>query len=253
MLRPPHLGRRAIILRSAGLALTAIVFAASASATAQQTIHSTEDRRIAVRVSPIDGFIAEASARFGIPERWLRAVMQAESAGNPRAVSRAGAMGLMQIMPATWRELRARYGLGSDPFDPRDNIFAGAAYLREMYDRFGSPGFLAAYNAGPERYARHLATGRPLPRETRAYIASLAPLIGGSSAPSLQVGAPVLTADWRAAPLFVARIDQRSGDPSGANDPAADQLSDRSPDADTPQSDEPSSGMFVRPRAEGSE
>ena len=53
-------------------------------------------------------------------------------------------MGLMQIMPKTWTELRARYGLGADPYDPHDNILAGAAYIRELHDRYGSPGFLAA-------------------------------------------------------------------------------------------------------------
>ena len=72
-------------------------------------------------------------------------------------------MGLMQIMPKTYAELRARHRLGPDAYDPRDNILAGAAYLREMLDRYGSPGFLAAYNAGPLRYDQHLATGRPLP------------------------------------------------------------------------------------------
>lgn len=238
------------------LTASAVLFALSGcanapAADAQDTLPLRSET--AEQGTQIDTFIAEASQRYRIPERWIRAVMRAESAGNDRAVSHAGAMGLMQIMPATWAELRARYGLGSDPFDPRDNILAGTAYLREMYDRFGSPGFLAAYNAGPERYARHLGTGSPLPRETRAYIASLAPLIGGSSAPPLQAGAPVLTVDWRVAPLFVARIDRRSGDPSGANDPAADQLSDRSPDADTPLSDDLSNSLFVRPRAEGSE
>ena len=107
------------------------------------------------RASPADpyaGHIAEAARRFGIPEAWIRAVMHVESRGDVRAISSAGAMGLMQIMPATWLELRARYGLGSNPYDPRDNIMAGAAYLREMHDRYGSPGFLAAYNAGPGRY-----------------------------------------------------------------------------------------------------
>src|SRR3546814_8097036 len=99
--------------------------------------------------------------------------MRAESAGDVRAVSHAGAMGLMQIMPATWTYLRGRYGLGDDPYHVRDNIIAGTAYLRELHDRFGSPGFLAAYNAGPGRYEQHLETGRPLPRETRAYLAIL--------------------------------------------------------------------------------
>ena len=61
-------------------------------------------------------------------------------------------MGLMQLMPGTWVELGVRYGLGPDSFDPRDNVFAGTAYLREMHDRFASAGFLAAYHAGPSRY-----------------------------------------------------------------------------------------------------
>jgi len=83
----------------------------------------------------------------------------------------------MQIMPKTWAELRARHGLGADPYDPHDNIMAGAAYIRELSDRYGAPGFLAAYNAGPGRYERHLAKGRPLPAETQAYVATLAPMI----------------------------------------------------------------------------
>ncbi len=87
-------------------------------------------------------FIAEASARFAVPARWIRAVMQVESAGDEHATSSRGAMGLMQLMPDTWVELSVRDGLGLDPFDPRDNILAGTAYLKEMHDRFGSAGFL---------------------------------------------------------------------------------------------------------------
>ena len=123
-------------------------------------------------------FIAEASARFAVPARWIRAVMQVESAGDEHATSSRGAMGLMQLMPGTWVELSVRYGLGLDPFDPRDNILAGTAYLKEMHDRFGSAGFLAAYHAGPARYEQHLATGQPLPPETTAYIAAVTPLFG---------------------------------------------------------------------------
>ncbi|PZU47958.1 MAG: lytic transglycosylase [Sphingomonas sp.] len=123
--------------------------------------------------------ITEASRRFGVPEAWIAAVMQAESGGrtvlNGRPItSRAGAMGLMQVMPATYAELRSAHGLGPDPHAPRDNILAGTAYLKAMHERFGYPGLFAAYNAGPARYAEHLATGRPLPAETRAYIAQLA-------------------------------------------------------------------------------
>ena len=84
--------------------------------------------------------ITEASRRFDLPEPWLRSVIHAESGGNAQAVSPKGAIGLMQVMPDTFADLRTRYGLGADPFDPRDNILAGAAYLREMLDRFGEAG-----------------------------------------------------------------------------------------------------------------
>ena len=137
------------------------------------------------------GYIAEASARFGVPEEWIRRVMRAESGGrtvlNGRPItSRAGAMGLMQLMPGTWAEMRAAYRLGFDPHDPRDNILAGTAYLRAMYDRFGYPGLFAAYNAGPARYARHLTTGRRLPAETVAYVSTVAgvPPQGSATAPA---------------------------------------------------------------------
>lgn len=159
---------------------------------------------------PFAAPIAEAAQRFGIPDGWIAAVMRAESAGDSRAVSHAGAQGLMQVMPATWDYLRARYRLGSDPFDPRDNILAGAAYLREMYDRYGTiPAMLAAYNAGPDRYDEHLATGRPLPAETRAYVDQLAPALGVATQPVYAPGAPPRPPDWREAPLFVPRSNDR--------------------------------------------
>jgi len=122
--------------------------------------------------------IAEASQRLGVPAHWIRAVIQAESAGDTGTVSPKGAMGLMQVMPGTYEELRFRYHLGADPYEPRNNILAGAAYLLEMHNRFGPDGFLAAYNAGPGRYEDYLKSGRPLPEETRNYVAALAPVIG---------------------------------------------------------------------------
>ena len=105
--------------------------------------------------------------------------MQAESDGDPRAVSKRGAIGLMQVMPATWQELQDRYSLGADPYDPHDNVIAGTAYLREMYDRYGPDGFLVAYNAGPRRYEASRNGGAPLPVETERYVAILKPLIEG--------------------------------------------------------------------------
>jgi soluble lytic murein transglycosylase-like protein len=149
-------------------------------------------------------FIAEASARFAVPASWIRAVMQIESGGDRRATSPRGALGLMQLMPNTWVQLSARYGLGPDPFDPRGNIFAGAAYLKEMHDRFGSAGFLAAYHAGPWRYEQHLATGRPLPSKATAYVAAVTSLLNNEQGEHAAVdGRGALS--WREAPLFVER------------------------------------------------
>jgi soluble lytic murein transglycosylase-like protein len=127
--------------------------------------------------------VAEASAASGLPAAWIEDVILAESGGDRFAVSRAGARGLMQLMPATWAELRARLGLGPDPFDVRDNVLAGAAYLRELFDRFGPSGFLAAYNAGPARYAAAAAGRARLPRETVEYVEGLALRPDGRTAP----------------------------------------------------------------------
>ena len=90
-------------------------------------------------------------------------------------------MGLMQVMPGTYGELRERYDLGDDPFHPRDNILAGVAYMREMYDIYGSPGFLAAYNAGPGRLDDYLTNNRGLPDETRKYVAMIGPNLAGDA------------------------------------------------------------------------
>lgn len=157
-------------------------------------------------IEPFGEYVAEASQRFGISASWIRAVMRAESGGNVRAVSPKGAMGLMQIMPATWAELRARHGLGTNPYDPRENILAGAAYLRELHDRYGSPGFLAAYNAGPGRYENHLLTGRPLPDETQAYVATITPRIGDAQV-SDAVTVVSVAGSWMVAPIFLAPDD----------------------------------------------
>ena len=127
--------------------------------------------------------IVEASARFGIDRRWIEAVMRAESGGRTiwrgrPTTSSAGAMGLMQLMPGTWADMRRQYGLGPDPHDPHDNIIAGTAYLAAMHIRFGYPGLFGAYHAGPARYADYLSVGRPLPPETRAYMATITAALG---------------------------------------------------------------------------
>lgn len=175
-------------------------------------------------VHPYAGHVAEASRRFGIPEAWIWSVMRVESAGNPAATSHAGAMGLMQVMPGTYAELRTRYRLGLNAYDPRDSILAGTAYLRQMHDRYGSAGFLAAYNAGPGRWEDYVSRGRPLPGKTVAYMARLAPMVGGSAASSPTVVVQVDRFAWRHASLFAALSDDASQAASGQvdDDPGAD-------------------------------
>ncbi|MBB2204444.1 transglycosylase SLT domain-containing protein [Gluconacetobacter takamatsuzukensis] len=128
-------------------------------------------------------YIADASTRFSVPQAWVRAVIQQESGGHEYLngqpiTSSAGAMGLMQLMPQTYADMQDQNGLGPDPYEPHDNILAGTAYIRLMYDRYGAPGFLAAYNAGPQRLDDYLQTGRPLPNETVNYLASITPNLG---------------------------------------------------------------------------
>jgi hypothetical protein len=149
----------------------------------------------------VDSLVDEASRRFSIPAPWIRSVMQVESAGDADSLSPKGAMGLMQIMPGTYTALRQAFGLGADPYQPRDNIMAGAAYLREMLDLYGTSGFLAAYNAGPARYEEHLATGEPLPEETQIYLSWLGPMLSGAQVASISATANPVT--WMTAPLFI--------------------------------------------------
>ena len=153
---------------------------------------------------PIADYVAEASQRFGIPAAWIRAVMRVESAGEVGVTSSAGAMGLMQVMPQTYATLRARLGLGANAYDPHDNIMAGAAFLREMHDRYGDAGFLAAYNAGPARYEEFRAGGRGLPSETILYMARLGPMLGVNGGVMLAGNVSSVAAAPEAAPIFVS-------------------------------------------------
>lgn len=161
---------------------------------------------------PYAPIIAEAAQRFGLPDAWIVAVLRAESDGDPRAVSPKGARGLMQLMPQTWVELRARYGLGGDVFDPHDNITAGAAFLRELFDRYGAPGFLAAYNVGPARYDAYRAGRQSLPAETIAYVAAVTARINSRGAERPPARGPRSPPSWTHAPLFAVR--SINGDPS---------------------------------------
>jgi hypothetical protein len=144
--------------------------------------------------------IADAAKRFKIPAAWIRNVMRSESAGRTvlhgqPIQSNKGALGLMQVEPGTYAEMAAQYRLGNDPFDPRDNIYAGAAYLRWLHGKYGFPAMFAAYNAGPGQLEYHLHHGAPLPQETRLYVAGITRALrmgtdwlGGSS--NLTVTAP---------------------------------------------------------------
>lgn len=190
-------------------ALIALAFACPAAVHAQAGSVSSQAQRI-----DIAPHVREASQRFGIPEHWIYAVIRIESAGRTRAVSSAGAMGLMQLMPGTWARQRDRFALGSDPFDPRDNIMAGTSYLREMYDRYGAAGFLAAYNAGPGRYEAWLGGRRSLPLETRRYVAKIAPMLQAerifvaAAQPPMSEALPAFTAQ-KATPLIPSETNEQ--------------------------------------------
>lgn len=200
--------------------------------------------------APYAGYVAEAARRFAIPERWIRAVMQVESRNDPSAISPKGAMGLMQIMPGTWNELRARHDLGEDAFNPRNNILAGAAYLAELHDLYGSPGFLAAYNAGPGRYEKHLVTGDPLPQETIDYIANLVPMIDTEAAPTVRIVVRSRGNEWANAPLFFVQQGDINRDNSALSGRLSKPSADGTPIVDLSALAPASSGLFVR-RAPG--
>ena len=200
----PASGRGGICHRMLLLLLSGLFLPVTAT---QPLLAQTDAPDHAIAVHPYAAQVTKASQRFGIPTTWIMAVMRAESAGDARALSSAGAMGLMQVMPDTWAGLRIRHGLGGDPYDPRDNILAGTAYLREMWDRYGNvAAMLAAYNAGPARYEDYLLTDRPLPAETRAYVAALAPVLLGER-PSGGTVAAARPLDWREAAIFISRED----------------------------------------------
>lgn len=213
-----------VTLLAACMIVTAFPFAAAAGeraldmpndrATAASSTRDRSPDHLSMDVGDADPWgahIAEAARRFAIPQRWIRAVMTVESAGDVRALSSAGAMGLMQIMPITWQELRMKHGLGNDPYDARANILAGAAYLREMHDRYGNvAAMLAAYNVGPGRYEKHLA-GASLPAETVDYVARIMPMIDAGSAIPLSIRRQSNGSGNASAPVFAVTPDSSSG------------------------------------------
>ena len=147
-----------------------------------------EGMTTAQRMKRWDDFVTEASKRFGVPQAWIRAVIMAESGGrtmlgeNQPIVSHAGAMGLMQLMPSTYADMRAQHGLGADPFDPHDNILAGTAYLRFLKDKYGYPAMFAAYNDGPGHLDDRIANAGLLPTETIVYVERITGRLEGRGA-----------------------------------------------------------------------
>ncbi|PIB92599.1 lytic transglycosylase domain-containing protein [Caulobacter sp. FWC2] len=189
-------------------ASTVLVILGLSAAAALTPLAGSYGATPASQEASVNFLVDEAAARFALPSNWIHAVIAAESGGDAHAISPKGAMGLMQLMPATWRALSAQHGLGSDPFDRRRNVMAGAAYLRQLYDQFGPRGFLAAYNAGPTRYAEARAGVRPLPTETLNYVAKVERSILASGADKAVRVAPA-GIDWRAAGLFIITPDHQ--------------------------------------------
>jgi soluble lytic murein transglycosylase-like protein len=163
------------------LCVCATLGAVTPTAAAESSAVSQTAPALITRWSPL---IKEASRRFGIAEDWIKAVMRMESGGHTIAAdghpitSPKGAMGLMQLMPETWHDMQRAYGLGSDPYDPHDNVMAGTAYLRWLHEKFGFPQMFAAYNAGPGTVGSQASGTNELPQETRNYVQGIARILG---------------------------------------------------------------------------
>ena len=154
--------------------------AASTEALAEEQAMSTAE--LIDRWTP---YIKEASRRFKISADWIKAVIRIESGGrtlsddNQPITSSAGALGIMQVMPDTYRDMQLQYGLGENPHDPRDNILAGTAYLRWLEEKYGYPKMFAAYNAGPATFEAQSSSGKgKLPKETRDYVKRISVILG---------------------------------------------------------------------------
>ena len=180
-------------MRSSGLAALCCALIASSAFAGEVKIEVRADgtrvllnepgeskaRRLAGRlVSPPDQEMGRLIEDFALEReldpRLVQAVVQVESGYNPRALSNKGAIGLMQLMPGTARDLAV-----ADPWSPEQNLRGGTSYLRQMLDRFGELELaLAAYNAGPEAVVRH--AGIPPFDETRTYVRKILHLLDGS-------------------------------------------------------------------------
>jgi hypothetical protein len=189
--------------------------------------------------------IKKASNRFKIPADWIREVVRLESGGrtmlaeNMPMVSNRGALGLMQLLPATYTDMRAQYGLGADPFNPRDNIFAGAAYLKWLHGKYGYPAMFTAYNDGPGNYEQRTAKGSQFPAETQNYLTNATLVLGGphtSATPAVAQATPI-----SARAIDISALVNTAPAPTGVVTPAVDVVSPAG--AATPVSTTPSAGI----------
>jgi membrane-bound lytic murein transglycosylase B len=159
---------------------------ATSSPSAYQQEQAMTPSQLILRWKPL---VAQASRRVGVPVAWINAVMRVETGGRTMLtdaqpmVSPKGALGLMQVLPQTYQDMRTQYNLGPNPFDPRDNINAGAGYLRWLRAKYGYPTMFAAYNAGPGEVDNVLGGEKRLPAETRAYVARVGGILGESGGP----------------------------------------------------------------------
>ena len=151
----------------------------------------------------MDAIFEEAASRYGVPLNLVKAVAKAESDFNTNVVSKAGAIGVMQLMPGTARSLGV-----SDPYDARQNIMGGTKYLRENLDRFGGDVSLAlaAYNAGPNSVQKY--GGIPPYKETQNYVKKVISYMNGAP---LYAGMTVSGSTGQLSGLYCSSYGQLSG------------------------------------------
>ncbi|EHH68215.1 lytic transglycosylase domain-containing protein [Gluconobacter morbifer] len=208
--------KRHVVLSAGTLAFAALVLSGCASQRSPYNRYYMANGAYRAPGTPTDPwgpYIRQAAQRFSIPEDWIRAVIHQESGGHEYMdgqpiTSSAGAMGLMQLMPQTYADMQERYGLGSDPYEPHDNIMAGTGYISILARKYGAPAFLAAYNAGPVRLEDYLYEGRPLPSETVNYVASITPHLGTQVAMTGPLASYASASQLNASPMEVAEAPE---------------------------------------------
>lgn len=188
-----------LVLSDRPLGAGARTFAVPGAATVRTTLAGgVSSPAVTVRTTRFDTMIEAHAAAHDVRPELVRAVIQVESAFNPRATSNKGAMGLMQLMPGTASDLGV-----ANPYNPEENIRGGVAYLRQLLDRFGGNEelALAAYNAGPHAVERH-GDNIPPYRETRAYVEKIRARTGVASAEPFRIYKWTEMVDGREVPRY---------------------------------------------------